>query len=146
MSSRPATLSTATSWGAPSYSTSPALSEFRADSPDLDARMLSAPSSPLPFTWRERALDEDEKPEEERSDSTTYRLTASSTAVDDRLAIRRWRARCRIGTAEAEAGDRPPRSAIRFTVEQVLIHCWSWRDRVPRSTSLLIARPPSSPF
>lgn len=69
MSSRPATPSTATSWGAPSYPASPALSDFRAGSPDLGARMLSAPASPLPFTWREHALDEElEEPEEEQPD------------------------------------------------------------------------------
>lgn len=66
MFSRPATPSTATSWGAPSYPASPALSEFRVGSPDLGARMFSAPMSPLPFTWRERALDEE--PEEEQPD------------------------------------------------------------------------------
>lgn len=82
MSSRPATPSTATSWGAPSYPASPVLSEFRMGSPDLGARMLSAPASPLPFTWRERVLDEE--PEEEQPDFShlpSYRVVNGQWAI-----------------------------------------------------------------
>ncbi|KAH9938145.1 uncharacterized protein B0H18DRAFT_1112326 [Fomitopsis serialis] len=58
MLSVPLTPATATSWGAPSYPVSPAFSEFRVGSPDLGARMLSAPSSPLPFRQRESPVEE----------------------------------------------------------------------------------------
>ncbi|KZT74394.1 hypothetical protein DAEQUDRAFT_720557 [Daedalea quercina L-15889] len=57
MLSTPMTPATATSWGAPSYPVSPASSEFRVSSPDLGARMLSAPASPLPFKQRESAVE-----------------------------------------------------------------------------------------